>query len=195
MASERDPAQRSAFRFLVDTLEPARLIFVDEMGIHCGMTRLFARALGGQRAVCAAPRAKGANTSVIGALGLRGVVAALSVEGAVDSAVWRTFLEQVRLPEVQPGDIIVLDNLALHRSGWVREVIEANGAHVLYLPAYSPDFSPIENAWSKIKESLRSAAARSGPVLDAALTQALAAVTPQDIRGWFAHCGYKATPK
>ena len=168
---------------------------VDEMGVHCGLTRRFARAFGGERAVCPAPRQKGTNTAVIGALALRGMVAAMSVPGAIDGVAFGTFLDQVLVPQLQPGDIVVMDNLPLHRGAWVRETIEACGAHLLYLPAYSPDFSPIENCWSKIKESLRAAAARTGAALDKALTQAMAAITTQDIRGWFSHCGYLATPK
>jgi transposase len=187
--------QRAVFRALIDTMEVPRLIFVDEMGVHRGLTRLFARAFAGARAVCSAPRHKGANTSVVGALGLRGMIAAMSVEGAIDGAAFGTFLDQVLVPQLQPGDIVVMDNLSVHRGAGVRQSIEACGAHLLHLPAYSPDFSPIENCWSKLKEFLRAKAARTGAALDEALTQAIAAITSEDIRGWFLHCGYQATPK
>jgi transposase len=187
--------QRTAFRLAVAPLDVARFLFIDEMGIHCGLTRLFARAFRGERAVCSAPRATGANISVIGALGLRGLVASMSLEGAIDGLALRAFLEQLLVPELQPGDLVFMDNLPVHRSAWVRPTIEACGAHLMYLPAYSPDFSPIENCWSKVKEWLRKVAARTGEALEQALTQALALITREDIRAWFNHCGYPATPK
>ena len=123
------------------------------------------------------------------------MVAAMSLEGAIDGAAFGAFLDLLLVPHLQPGDIVVMDNLPVHRGAWVRQRIEASGAHVLYLPAYSPDFSPIENCWSKLKECLRASAARTVAALDEALTQAIAAITSEDIRGWFKHCGYQATPK
>ena len=193
--------QRAALRAHVQTVEPARFIFVDEMGINCGMTRRYARAERGQRAVCRVPREKGRNTIVVGtivvgALGLRGLVAALSFQGSLDSLdslAWRAFLEQLLVPQLQVGDIVVMDNCRVHRSAWVVPLLEAVGAHVLYLPTYSPDLSPIENYWGKIKEFLRATAARIPHALDEALTQALQTVTRQDIEGWFRHCGYEVT--
>ena len=170
-----------------------RFVFVDEMGVHCGLTRLFARAFRGQRAVCAAPRNPGPNISVIGALGWDGVRAALSIEGAVDGAVLRVFLDQLLVPQLQAGDVVFMDNLATHRSAWVREKIEAVGAQLIYLPSYSPDFSPIENCWGKLKTFLRAVAARTRETLDQALTQAIETITLQDIEGWFKHCGYEVS--
>jgi transposase len=175
-------------------LEARRLIFVDEMGMHCGMTRLFARAFRGERAVCAAPCNPGPNISVIGALGFEGLRAMLSIEGAVNSTVLQVFLDELLVPQLQSGDVVFMDNLPTHRSAFVREKIEAAGAQLIYLPSYSPDFSPIENYWGKLKTFLRAAAARTQEVLDQALTQALKTVTLQDIAAWFRHCGYEVTP-
>ena len=159
--------------------------------MHCGMTRRFARAFRGERAVCAAPCNPGPNISVIGALGLEGLRAMLSIEGAINGAVLRVFLDELLVPQLQPGDVVFMDNLATHHSAWVREKIEAAQAQLIYLPSYSPDFSPIENCWSKLKTFLRAAAARTHEVLDQALTQAIKTVTLQDIEGWFQHCGYE----
>lgn len=191
MASERDPQQRAACWQSVASLDVRRLIFLDEMGIHCGLTRLFARAFRGQRAVCAAPRDKGKNISVLGALGWEGMRAALSIEGAVNGEVLRVFLHELLVPQLQAGDIVFMDNRPTHRSKWVRAVIEAADAQLIYLPSYSPDFSPIENCWGKLKEFLRSAAARTHEALEQALSQALKTITHQDIESWFKHCGYE----
>lgn len=154
------------------------------------MTRRYGRAPRGERAHDSAPRNYGAHTSVIGAMGLRGLVAALTVEGAVDTEVFNAYAERVLGPRLRRGDVVVLDNLTAHRASRIEEVAAERGAQVLWLPPYSPDYSPIEQCWSKIKTYLRGAKARTRDQLEEALTAALGLVTKADIRGWFRHCGY-----
>lgn len=154
------------------------------------MTRRYARAARGVRAVGAVPQNYGQNLTVLAALDCRGIRAAMLVPGAVDGTVFLLFLTQVLGPRLRPGDIVVLDNLAAHKVAGVVAAIEARGASVCYLPPYSPDYNPIEPAWSKIKEILRAAAARTTRKLYRALKTALAAVSAADARGWFAHSGY-----
>jgi transposase len=159
------------------------------------MTRRYGRAPRGKRVRDSAPRNYGAHTSVIGAMGLRGLVAALAVEGAVDTLCFDAYAERVLAPRLRPGDVIVLDNLGAHRASRIEEVAAERGAQVLWLAPYSPDFSPIEQCWSKIKAHLRGVKARTGDELNKALAQAIELVTKADIRGWFKHCGYSLARK
>lgn len=154
------------------------------------MTRLYGRAPSGHRVVDAIPRNHGANVTLLGVLGLEGVLAAMSVDGPTDSAVFEAFIEQVVVSTLVAGDVLVMDNLSVHKIQGIREQVEAVGASVLFLPPYSPDLSPIEPCWSKLKNDLRSAAARTREALDHALTNAVDAITPTDAKGWFKHCGY-----
>ena len=128
-------------------------------------------------------------------MGLRGLVATLTVEGAVDAEVFNAYAERVLGPRLRRGDVVVLDNLGAHRASRIEEVAEARGAQVLWLAPYSPDFSPIEQCWSKIKAYLRGAKARTQEQLDQALAAAIKMVTKSDIRGWFKHCGYSLARK
>jgi transposase len=128
-------------------------------------------------------------------MGLRGVVATLAVEGAVDTLCFDAYLERVLGPRLRKGDVVVLDNLGAHRASRIEEVAGSRGAEVLWLAPYSPDFSPIEQCWSKIKSYLRGAKARTAEALDKALAQAIKLVTRADIRGWFKHCGYSLARK
>ncbi len=154
------------------------------------MTPTHGRAPRGERAHDSAPRDYGTHTSVIGAMGLRGLVATLAVEGAVDAEVFNVYAERVLGPRLRRGDVVVLDNLTAHRASRIEEVAEARGAQVLWLAPYAPDYSPIEQCWSKIKSYLRGAKARTRDELYKALAQAIGLVTKADIRGWFKHCGY-----
>lgn len=190
MASERDEAHRAAFREVVAPLDQRRFIFVDETSTSIAMARGYARAPRGQRAVGAVPRNHGQNLSVIGALGLRGMVAALSIEGAVDTDVFDVFVRRVLVPALRPGDIVLLDNLSVHHASCITQAVQAARGQVIFLPPYSPDFSPIEPCWSKVKAFLRGAAARTRHRLEAALKSALHTRRPEDIHGWFTHCGY-----
>jgi transposase len=163
------------------------------MGSNTSLARLFARAMRGERAVGKAPRNYDKNESVIGAMGLRGVIAVMSIEGAIDGLAFNEYVERVLLPELRKGDVVVMDNLNVHKASRVQQLIRSAGARLVYLPAYSPDFSPIENCWSKIKQYLRSCEARTRDRLREAIAEALKTVTAADIRGWFRGCGYGAS--
>lgn len=167
-----------------------RFKFIDECGIHIAMTRLYGRAPRGQRVVDSVPDCRGENLSVIASIDLCGNTAALAVDGAVDTIAFDAFVAEVLVPTLHAGDVVVWDNLNVHKSVGAREAIEAAGAEVLFLPPYSPDLNPIEKMWSKVKSAVRSAGARTREALHGALTDAFAAVTANDARAWFAHCGY-----
>lgn len=190
MASERDEERRAALRMQVAPLDTTRFIFIDETSIHTAMTRRYARAPRGQRAYGTVPRNRGPNLSLLGALGVRGMVAAMTVEGAVDTETFDIFVQRILVPALQPEDIVLLDNLGVPHASCIEGAVKAVGGQVLFLPPYSPDFSPLEPCWSKIKTALRSAAARTRQRLDLAVTQSLQLLQPQDILGWFKHCGY-----
>ena len=154
-------AAREAFVETPALTEPQRLVFLDESGATTNRTPLRGRALRGERVVDQAPHGHWQTTTILGAVGLRGVCAGLVVDAPTDAVVFETFIEQLLVPTLQPGDVVVMDNLAAHKSVAVREAIEAVGAEVLFLPPYSPDFNPIESMWSKVKQFLRRAAART----------------------------------
>lgn len=154
------------------------------------MIRGYARAPRGQRVYGAVPRNYGQNLSVIGAVGLQGMVAALSVEGAGDTDVFDVFVRQVLVPALTPGAVVLLDNLNVHHASCIEQAVRAAQGQVIFRPSYSPDFSPIEPCWSKVKIALRGAAARTRQRLESALKSVLHTIRPEDICGWFTHCGY-----
>lgn len=154
------------------------------------MTRLRGRALRGQRVHAAQPHGHWHTTTMIAAMRLDGSTACLAIEGATDAEVFRTYVEQVLVPTLQKGDIVVMDNLAAHKTESTLALIHAAGAEALFLPAYSPDLNPIERMWSKVKNALRSAAARTLPDLQNAIGKALGQVTGSDAANWFGSCGY-----
>jgi transposase len=166
------------------------LKFVDESGVNLTLTRLYGRAPVGERALGSVPRNYGSNVTLLGALGVSGLTALMTVEGATDGAVFLAFVEQVLCPTLDRGDIVVLDNLSAHKVAGVRQAIEGCGAQLVYLPPYSPDLSPIEHCWSKLKAVLRGIGARTRDALEAAIQQALDTITSSDALAWFAHCGY-----
>lgn len=182
---------RGSYRRAVKRLDLRRLKFIDESGVNLAMTRLYGRAPRGERAVGSAPVNYGSNLTIIGALGATGLSALMSVDGATDGDVFRAYVTEVLSPTLARGDIVVMDNLGAHKVSGVREAIEASGAQLIYLPPYSPDLSPIERCWSKIKTALRSAGARTRRTLEGALKRALLTVTASDAESWFTHCGYK----
>jgi transposase len=188
--------ERAAWRAEVAAgrLDPADLIFVDESGIDTRMTRRFARAKRGARARGAVPFGRWRRLTLVGALGLGGLVAVMSVAAPTDLAVFRAFVEQVLAPALRdrPGALIAMDNLAPHKATAVHEALRAAGLEPRLLPRYSPDLNPIEPCWSKVKTLLRARQARSLDELDRELPAVLAAVTPGDARGWFRLCGYPA---
>jgi transposase len=166
------------------------LVFVDECGTHTSMTRLRARAPKGQRAHGRVPRNRGKNTTLLASMTSGGMGPCMAVVGSTTKAVFESYVERILAPSLRPGQVVVLDNLGAHRGERVRDLVEARGCSLLFLPAYSPDFSPIEEAFSKIKALLRKAKARTREALLEAIGRALNAVSSQDGRGWFAHCGY-----
>ncbi len=184
--------KRRRFRREVRQIEPKKLVFVDETGVTTAMTPAYARAPRGERAVGSAPASWGTVT-VIAALGLDGVRAPLAFPGSTDTAAFRTYVEPVLVPELHQGEVVVFDNLKPHRSAGVAASIEGAGARVLPLPPYSPDYTPIEEMFSKVKQGLRRAGARARAKLYDALGEVLRQVTPEDILGWFRHAGLCAT--
>ena len=190
VAAERSEDARSAWRDLSGYLPIDDLVFVDECGSTSALTPLFARAPRGQRAYGSAPRTWGKNTTLIAGLTLAGIQAPFILEGAVDTLACETYVEQVLAASLRPGQVVVLDNLSVHKGERVRQVIEAQGCQALYLPAYSPDLTPIEEAFSKLKVWLRRLGARTREALEEAIAEALKQITGQDARGWFWHGGY-----
>ena len=171
----------------------SRLRFLDEAGATTILTRLYARALGGNRTTEAVPRNYGQSTSMIATLGVAGVEAPMLIEGSVDTLVFNAYCEQVLQPTLKPGDVIVLDNLGAHRASRIEEIAASCGARVLWLPPYSPDFSPIELMWSKVKAYLKKVKARTQSALEKAIAEALKTITISDCLNWFRHCGYEVT--
>jgi transposase len=166
-------------------------VFVDESGFNTSMTRLRARAPRGQRAYGKVPRNRGKNTTLIAAITLEGAMGeSMTVEGATDAKAFEAYVEHCLAPSLSKGQVVVLDGLGAHRPQRIRELIEAREAALLFLPSYSPDLNPIEEAFSKIKALVRKEGARVREVLVEAIGRALAAVTPEDTAGWFAHAGY-----
>jgi transposase len=168
----------------------ARLKFIDEAGNNLALTRLFGRAAPGERIAEGVPQNRGENVTLLAAIGLGGVSAPMTVNGAVDGEVFLAYVRAVLCPTLCAGDIVVMDNLSAHQVAGVREAIAAKGARVEYLPPYSPDYNPIEKCWSKLKTFLRRVKARTREALEAALKEALLTITEADARAWFAHCGY-----
>jgi transposase len=151
----------------------------------------YAWALKGQRAYCSVPRNRGSNTTVLSSMTLEGMGPALTVEGSTTSVVFETYVEQVLAPTLRKGQVVVMDNLSAHKPKRIRELIEQRGCELVYLPSYSPDYNPIEEAFAKIKNLLRKAAARSKEALIEAIAAALSAISAEDIRGYFQHAGYR----
>ncbi len=167
-------------------------MFVDESGFHTSMTRLYARAPRGRRAYGKVPRNRGKNTTLIAAITLQGGMGeSMAVEGATDALAFEAYVERFLAPTLEEGQVVVLDGLGAHRTGKVRELVEGRGADLVFLPSYSPDLNPIEEAFSKIKQLVREAGARTREALVEAIGRALAAVTLEDVAGWFAHAGYE----
>jgi transposase len=159
------------------------------------MTREYARAPRGERAHGQVPRNRGEVTTMLGALDARGVRALMTVEGGTDADVFEAFLEQVLVRKLRPGDIVVLDNVGAHKPHRMRQLVEAAGARLLFLPPYSPDLNPIELCWSKLKGALKDFGARTRDALDQAIKRATDLVGSDDAVAWFRHCGYEAPGK
>ena len=195
-ASERDEAARAAWREAVATRDPEAFVLVEESGTHPSLTRLYGWAPHDQRAVGSVPRTHGKNTTLVAALTPHGLQAPWTIEGAIATEALERSVQDVLGPTLRPGQIVILDNLSVHKAARIREAIEAHDGELLFLPPYSPDLTPIEPAFSKIKALLRGLGARTREALLEAVRLAVAAITPEDAAGWFAHTGYSlpATP-
>ncbi|TVQ74961.1 MAG: IS630 family transposase [Phycisphaeraceae bacterium] len=193
-AAERDrpdvAERRARWREEQPERDAHRLIFIDETWAKTNMTRLRGRAKRGERLLAKTPHGHWKTTTLIAALGIRGVRCSMVVDGAVNAAVFESFVEQVLAPELRPGDVVVMDNLSSHKSSRTRELIEGAGAELVFLPPYSPDLNPIEMVFSKVKQLLRSMACRTRDQLWRSMQRVLDAVTPSDAMNCFKHCGY-----
>jgi transposase len=191
-ARERDEFLRAAWRVLVARkLDARELVFVDEMGTHTSLAPLYGYSPRGDRVYLEVPRNRGKNTTLIASMSAGGMGECLAVEGAITKVLFEAYVERVLTPSLRIGQVVVMDNLSAHKGEKVRELIEARGCELLFLPPYSPDYNPIEEAFSKIKRLLRKAQARTREALIEALGEAISAVTVWDARGFFEHCGYR----
>ena len=190
-ATERDEQKRSAFRERLRGVDPERLIFVDESSTNVALTPRYARAPKGERAHGKAPRNWGKNVTLISSITLEGIGASVSIEGSSDTQSFGLYMREILAPRLQPGQIVLMDNLSVHKSGWVRDLIEERGCQLWLLPSYSPDMNLIEEAFSKVKNLIRKAKARTLEALFAATAQALGAVSEAEARGYFEACGYR----
>ncbi len=187
---------RAAWRTLVGGevgIDAKRLVFVDEMGTNTSLSPLYGWSKKGERAQCSVPRNRGKNTTVLASMSVEGMGPSLAVEGGTTARVFETYVERVLAPTLREGQVVVMDNLSAHKGERVRELIEGRGCELMYLPSYSPDLNPIEEAFSKLKCLIRKAEARSREALLEAIGMAIPALSAQDARGFFEHCGYRDT--
>lgn len=189
-ASERDEAARAAWREALKEEAVEDLVFVDEMGSHTSLTPRYGWAPRGERAATQVPRNHGKNTTLVAALSWAGVQAPWALEGAIDADAFTLYVREVLVPTLRPGQVVIMDNLSVHSAAAIEPLLATVGCRLRFLPAYSPDLTPIEQAFSKLKTFLRRAGARTCAALLDALAAALATITPQDAHGWFQHAGY-----
>jgi transposase len=175
---------------VAEQIDARQLVFVDEMGTNTSLSPLYAWAPRGQRAFCSVPRNRGKNTTLLTSMSMEGMGPSLAVEGATDREVFEAYVEWLLAPTLRRGQVVVMDNLTAHKGERVRELIEERGCELLYLPPYSPDLNPIEEAFSKVKRILRKAQSRTREALVEAIGAAISTVTAEDARGFFEHCGY-----
>jgi transposase len=174
-------------------VDPERLVFVDEMGVHTSLAPLYGYSRKGERVGLSVPRNRGTNTTILASMSLLGGMGeTMAVEGSTDQEVFETYVEKALVPTLKAGQVVIMDNLSAHKPARVRELIESRGCELIYLPAYSPDFNPIEEAFSKIKGMLRQAGARTKDALVDVLGEALSAISAQDAQGYFEHAGYRS---
>lgn len=194
MAKQRDEErvqkQREEYWQKVRNIPPEKLIFIDEIGTDLAMIRLYARAKKGERARGKRPKKRGKRVSTIGALGYQGMIISFNISGTLNRITFEAFVSRKLVPKLKKGDYVILDNCTSHTGEEIEKMIKKAGAQVIYLPPYSPDFSPIENCWSKVKSILRTVGARTYKALEAAIEFAISQVTQEDIHNWFTHCCY-----
>ncbi len=174
----------------IKSIEAQNLIFIDESAVNLGMTRLRARAIKGARAYGQKPQQRGKNVTLIGAIALRGLVAKISLLGSTDALTFEAFIVRHLIPNLWKGAYVLMDNASIHQAKKLKPLIEAVGASLDFLPPYSPDFSPIENCWSKLKNSIRSLEPRTYQELERAIILAFEQISLKDIHHWFTHCCY-----
>jgi transposase len=195
MAAEQErsdvASKRRDWRLRQAGLDPGRLVFIDETWAKTNMTRLRGRALKGARLIARVPHGHWKTTTFLAAMRTTGLTAPLVVDGAINGAIFRAYVEQQLVPTLRPGDIVVMDNLSAHKVAGIREAIESAGAEVLYLPPYSPDFNPIETLFSKFKHLLRSASERTVEALWRTCGQLVDLFQEPECRNHFRHCGYR----
>jgi transposase len=191
IAAERDPWQRAVFQAQIAEQYADALVVLDEGATNLNFTRRYARAPRGKRAYGVVPRNTPVNTTLITCLTRRGIGPSLMLQGSVDTHAFEGYVEYVLMPSLRPGQIVLRDNASAHKSQRVRDLIEACGCRVWYLPPYSPDFSPIELAISKLKSGLRARAPRTLEALEAAISETLETITADDATGYFTHSGYQ----
>jgi transposase len=188
--SDRVQALRAAFKTRQSGFEPHRLVFIDETGTSISMTRPYARSPRGVPVHDDVPRNRGVVLTVIGALTISGLDAVMTITGGTTADVFLAYVDNVLAPVLNPDDLVVVDNAGAHRDARVKAAVEACGAHLVFLPPYSPDLNPIESCWSKLKQLLRSAKARTQDALEAAIATAMGQITSCDSAGWFHEAGY-----
>ena len=193
-ASERDEWLRLVWRSMVGKFDGRRLVFVDKMGTHTSLAPLYAYAPRGKRAFFKIPRNRHKNTTLLASIGWEGMGPSMVIEGSTIKEVFETYVEHFLAPALKPEQVIVMDNLRAHKGERVRELIEGRGCELLYLPPYSPDLTPIEEAFAKAKALLRRAGARTREALVEGTGRALDAVTSRDAWGFFGHCGNRLLP-
>ena len=172
-------------------VDPKQLVFVDEMGVHTSLASLYGYSRKGERVHLQVPRNRGKNTTLLASITLSGMGETMAVEGSTDREVFDAYVEHVLAPTLEAGHVVIMDNLSAHKPAKVRELIESRSCELVYLPAYSPDFNPIEEAFAKIKGMLRQAGVRTKDALVEVLGEALSAISAKDARGYFEHAGYR----
>lgn len=181
---------RGHFKKRLAVEDPAKLVFVDESGINTSMTRQRGRAPPGERVSGAVPQGHWKTLTMIGALRLEGMAAAVTVDAATDTDVFGAFVRDALVPSLRPGDVVLWDGLAPHKAEGMQREVEQAMAKLISLPPYSPDLSPIEPAWSKVKGHVRDVAPRTAETLGDAAAEGFASISAADARGWFKKCGY-----
>lgn len=192
-ATERNAVKRRIWQWFVQTQDPRRFVFVDESGANITLVPRYGWAPKGKRCPGVVPRNYQENLTLIASLSPDGLTSAMILDGAVDRVAFVLYVEHILVPTLRPGQIVILDNLAVHKQPAFRQLFHAAGCRVLFLPSYSPDFNPIEMAFSKIKTYLRRQAARTRTALEAEMGQAIDHITPTDAHGYFHHCGYDSS--
>jgi transposase len=192
-ASERNAVARTKWREEVQPIPAEQIVVIDETSTTLNMTRRYARAPHDQRAYGYVPRNYGKRTTLIASMTTEGMGPAMLLEGASETAAFTVYIRDCLCPSLKTGQTVLMDNLSSHKAPAIREYIEAAQCQLLFLPTYSPDFSPIEPAFAKLKEYLRAVGARTQDALDKAIAQGLDAITAHDAQGWVRHSGYRTS--